>query len=152
MHGLHLMLHWSRTQQSIALSSAEAEVNALCKGAQEGLAARNMSVEMGIPLALKLRTDASAAVGILSRQGVGRVKHLQVRQLWMQERIRDEEMKLIKIPRELNPADLMTHHWNEREGNQHLINLKVIRRGPLKRGAPEGGVIGDHAFVQSSLV
>ena len=86
-----------------------------------------------------MKTDASAAVGILSRQGVGRIKHLQIRQLWIQERLKNEERKMIKIPRNINMSDLMTHHWNERDGLSHMSNLKVIRRGHCKSSAPEGG-------------
>ena len=149
MKGSHLMAHWARTQQVIALSSAEAEVNALCKGAQEGLAAKSLSEEVGTPLALKLRTDASAAVGILSRQGVGRVKHLQVRQLWMQERVHEGDLKLIKIPRAVNYSDVMTHHSTEREGEEHMRGLNIVRRGHHKCGAPEGGgVKTDLAYVR----
>ena len=37
MRGRHLIVHWSRTQQLVALSSAEAELNAAVKAAQEGL-------------------------------------------------------------------------------------------------------------------
>ena len=35
MRGGHLIVHWSRTQQLVALSSAEAELNAAVKAAQE---------------------------------------------------------------------------------------------------------------------
>ena len=31
LHGTHLLLHWSRTQAGVALSSAEAELNATLK-------------------------------------------------------------------------------------------------------------------------
>merc|ERR1712127_289104 len=73
MNGNHLILHWSRTQQTIALSSAEAELNAMCKGGQEGLAATIMAGEVGLIVTLRIRTDASAAVAIIQRQGSGRV-------------------------------------------------------------------------------
>ena len=37
MRGKHLIVHWSRTHQLIALSSTKAELNAAVKAAQEGL-------------------------------------------------------------------------------------------------------------------
>ena len=86
LRGDHLLMHWSRTQQVVALSSAEAELHGLCKAASEGLAARNMSIELMAPLPLQLRTDSSAARGIIQRQGCGKVKHLDVKSLWIQER------------------------------------------------------------------
>ena len=35
--GQHLLTHWSRTQTCVALSSGEAELNAMFKAASEGL-------------------------------------------------------------------------------------------------------------------
>ena len=139
MRGKHLLMHWSRTQQTVALSSAEAELNALCKGAQEGLGAKTMTEEIGVPEELSMRTDASAAVGILNRQGTGRIKHLQISQLWLQEKIKDQVLKLFRIPRNINIADLLTHHWSEREGGIHLSAMHVVRRRLRECGAPEGG-------------
>ena len=86
-----------------------------------------------------MRTDASAAVGILSRQGTGRIKHLQIRQMWLQEKVKDQDLKLIKIPRSINVADLLTHHWNEKDGLVHMSGMHIVRRGPRNCGAPEGG-------------
>ena len=128
MNGAHLILHWSRTQQTIALSSAEAELNAMCKGGQEGLAAIIMAGEVGLNVTLRIRTDASAAVGIIQRQGSGRVKHLQIRQLWLQEKARNGEVHFSKIPRAVNFSDLLTHHWNEKDGNTHLTGMSAVVR------------------------
>ena len=47
MRGKHLLLHWSRTQQTVALSSAEAELNAALKGGSEALGLRDLLVELG---------------------------------------------------------------------------------------------------------
>ena len=46
MKGEHLLLWWSRTQQLIALSSAEAELNASIKAGIESLGVANMSREL----------------------------------------------------------------------------------------------------------
>ena len=128
MNGNHLILHWSRTQQTIALSSAEAELNAMCKGGQEGLAATIMAGEVGLSINLRIRTDASAAVGVIQRQGSGRVKHLQIRQLWLQEKSRDGDILFNKIPRAVNFSDLLTHHWNEKDGKTHLEGMSAVVR------------------------
>ena len=135
MYGSHLLLHWSRTQQSVALSSAEAELNAMCKGGQEGIAATVMAAELGCDKTLCMRTDASAAIGVIRRQGAGRVKHLQIKQLWLQEKARDEEIKFVKISRVVNFSDLMTHHWNEKDGKAHLGGMSAEIRGPRDHGA-----------------
>ena len=80
------MLSWSRTQQLVSLSSAEAELNASVKAAQEGLALKHLAQELGDPVWLRLRGDSSANDGILKRSGTGKVKHLSVRRLWLQEK------------------------------------------------------------------
>ena len=84
LRGDHLLLHWSRTQRVVSLSSAEAELHGLCKGASESLASMNMSHELYMPLLLRLLADSSAARGIIQTKGCGKVKHLDVKSLWIQ--------------------------------------------------------------------
>ena len=79
--GKHLLSHWSRTQTCVALSSAEAELNAMLKTACEGLNLKHLLEEIGMNLDLHLKGDSSASHGTLQRLGTGRVKHLETRQL-----------------------------------------------------------------------
>ena len=130
MRGSHLITHWCRTQQCVALSSCEAELNGICKASAEGLGAKNLSVELGVPEDLILRTDASAAVGVIQRQGAGKVKHLQVKQLWVQELERSKEIAIKKVSREVNWSDMLTHHWTANEGERMMAGMSLIRRGP----------------------
>ena len=58
-----------------------------------------------------MKTDASAARGVILRQGVGKVRHLQVKQLWLQENVAAGELTIVKIPRANNCADALTHPW-----------------------------------------
>ena len=109
--GAHLLTHWSRTQSCIALSSGEAELNAMLKAASEGLQLQYLLQEIGERKELHLRGDSSASHGTLQRLGSGRVKHLQTRQLWLQEKVFNNELTVEKIPRQQNWADLMTHGW-----------------------------------------
>ena len=98
MKGSHLMSYWARTQQVIALSSAEAELNAICKAAQEGLGSKQFAEELDCHEELEVKTDAAAAIGITLRQGTGRIKHLEVKQLWVQEKVTAEKMKIVEVP------------------------------------------------------
>ena len=70
MYGSCLVAHWSRTQVSVALSSAEAELNAAVKVA---------CGHLGMPVTIKMFGDSSAMKGTLSRKGSGKVKHLEAR-------------------------------------------------------------------------
>ena len=140
MSGCHLLSQWSRTQQVVALSSGEAELHALCTCASEGLALRNICEDMGIEVKFEIWTDSSAAKGMVMRQGAGRVKHLDIKTLWIQEREKNGDLTVAKIPRLENVSDLLTHHWTEQEGLRHLNGMSVIRRSrPEVRIACEGG-------------
>ena len=110
MRGLHLIKHYSRTQKVVTLSSAEAELGGVVQGASEGLGSQAIARDLGIEADLTLLADSSAAIGICRRSGIGRVRHLAVGQLWVQERIRDKTLRLDKVAGEANPADIGTKH------------------------------------------
>ncbi len=55
-----------------------------------------------------LGTDSSAAKSFASRRGLGRMRHIEIRNLWLQKAVREGNVELSKIPGESNPADLMT--------------------------------------------
>ena len=112
----------------VSLSSAEAELHAICKCSLEGLCIANMCTELHQDCALRVLTDSSAAKGIVQRQGAGKVKHLDVKTLWVQEKEANGDLEVKKIPRLNNWSDLLTHHWTEAEGDRHLAGMGVERR------------------------
>eukprot|EP00973_Karenia_brevis_P006443 877245-Karenia_brevis.AAC.1 len=57
---------------------------------------------------VKLGTDRSAAKSFVCRRGLGKMIHLEIRDLWLQKEVCDGKLVVEKIPREENPADLMT--------------------------------------------
>ena len=122
MLGSHLLTHWSRTQTCVALSSGEAELNGLLKAASEGLSIMYLLSEIGINVELQLKGDSSAAQGTLQRVGSGRVKHLETRQLWLQEKIQQGIVKVSKVPRSENWADVLTHAWQSTDV-RHFANM-----------------------------
>ena len=121
-----MIAHWSSTQSIVALSSAEAELNALVKLASEALGVRNMFYEHGKEFTIIALTDSSASNGILHREGCGKVKHLEARQLWLQSHVEDKKIDVQKIPREVNCADCLTHHWSIADGSKHLEMMKLF--------------------------
>ena len=83
----------------------------MLKAACEGLQVVHIMKEVGEELELCLRGDSTASHGTLQRLGTGRIKHLQTRQLWLQERVKEGDVAIEKVPREVNWADLLTHSW-----------------------------------------
>ena len=59
---------------------------------------------------LQVLTDSSAAKGIASRRGLGKVRHVEVNQLWVQEKVADGSIELNKVGGEANLADALTKH------------------------------------------
>ena len=110
-NGTHSIIWWCNLQARIALSSCEAELNASFKGAIGALNAQRLADVCGDNPSLQLRTDASAARGVIMRQGVGKIRHLHVKQLWLQETVAAGELTITKIPRCDNWSDALTHPW-----------------------------------------
>ena len=77
---------------------------------------------------LVVKTDASAARGVVERSGAGRVKHLSAKQLWAQCKVARGEMSVPNIPSAENFSDLPTHHWSAAEGAAFYPGLGVVRR------------------------
>ena len=81
------MKSWCSTQSIASLSSGEAEYYGIVKGASIGLGLRIMMRDFGVDMTIRINTDASAAKGIARRRGLSKVRHIEVNQLWIQDRI-----------------------------------------------------------------
>ena len=114
LFGGHLVGHWSKLQNSPAPSSGEAELNAASKGLSEVLSIRHLLEQMNRRVEILHYLDASAAKGTLLRKGAGKIKHLEVRQLWCQHVVEKFDIKVVKIPRRVNLADNLTHAMSGR--------------------------------------
>ena len=89
------MKSWAKTQTVIATSSCEAEYYGLVKGISQALGLRSMLKDIGIEVKVHAKTDASAAKGIAMRRGMGKVRHIEVNQLWVQEKVAQGIVKVI---------------------------------------------------------
>ena len=124
-----VVMHWSKTQANVALSSAEAELNASVKGLSELIGIHNLISEtLGVQTNLALCTDASACKGMLLRHGTGKVKHLSVKQLWSQEVVGCYNVQVHRVAREANPADMLTHSVTFPIAEKQLAAVNFERR------------------------
>ena len=114
-------------------------MNAQVKAISELLGIRNAAADMGFHGGSKVFGDSSAAQGILTRKGVGKVKHLEVKHLWVQERVHDGVVIPIKLPRAVNIADLLTHPCSAPEMWKHLSKSGIEVRVAQLPCLPEGG-------------
>jgi hypothetical protein len=126
LHGAHLIGHWSKTQVGIALSSCEAELNSALKMGTELIGLKHTLSEWGVQINLRLHADSSPLKGLLERRGTGKIKHLEMKQLWLQEKVRAGEIEFLKVPRKDNSSDALTHHWTRAEGADHFGRIGII--------------------------
>ena len=108
------ILSYSRTQGSPALSSAEAEGYALGSGA--------CAKELSFDLKLVVYSDSTATISQHSKLGLGRMKHVELRFLFVKDLVKREKLSLCKIPGTENPADLGTKMLDVAT-HRHLCNL-----------------------------
>ena len=137
MLGFHLVKHWSKTQTTVALSSAEAELTGICSGAANGLGFQALAKDLGIPLSLTVLTDAAAAVGICRRKGLGKVRHLATADLWVQDRVKNKYFVLERVPGVDNPADILTKHVDQALLAKHSEFLGLRQEAGRAASAPK---------------
>ena len=68
-------------------------------------------MDMGIELEVRVHTERA----IVTRRGLGKVGHIAVNELWMQEKINNGTVSIHKIINQFNLADLMTKYLSKDE-------------------------------------
>ena len=86
----------------------------MTKCATQTLSMIQLMQDFNIVLKGVVHTDSSAALGIVSRVGIGRTRHFQVQYLWLQERVMENDLRPVKIGGKFNVSDLMTKYFKER--------------------------------------
>ena len=103
---------YSRGQTTIAQSSGEAEFYGAASVINEAIGLSGIYDELGIPMTIVLQLDSTAAIGMIQRRGTGRARHMDLRHLFLQERLRDGTIGAIeKIDTSVNLADVGTKHF-----------------------------------------
>ena len=106
-----MLLHSSsRTQKSVTLSSSEAEYNSAVAATCDALyllACLN-HVSNNAPSKVYLGIDNSSARAIMSRSGVARMRHLQGKLLWCQQKVSEGSLVVFPVSTTVNPSDLGT--------------------------------------------
>ena len=85
MRGGHCLKVWAKRQQVVALSTADSELYAAVKTASEALGIRSMPKSMGIQCGLNPHLDAAHTLCLVNRRGLGKAKHIDMQNLWVQE-------------------------------------------------------------------
>ena len=135
--GTHTLKHWATTQPTKALSSGEAELVGILKAASMGLGFQSLASDLGLTLQLHIHSDSSAAIGIARRRGLGKVRHIAVGDLWIQERLRNNDFQIHKVLGSQNPADICTQFTDRATLDKMLAILCLEQEAGRADSAPK---------------
>ena len=132
MRGLHAIKFWSRTQQCVSTSSAESELIALAKGVSELRGLQHRAREWALLGKGVAVADSSAALGFVARAGAGRLRHVKLAMLWLQEQSKEGcelgRVEFWKVAGVLNPADCLTKPLAREALDRYLSDMGFERR------------------------
>ena len=101
----------------------------MVKGACNAMGIRGVFQDVGVEHAIVLYTDSSTAKGISSRRGLGKVRHIELSELWLQDQVARGRIAVRKIRGEDNFSDSLTKHSNQER-------IKQTMNGALQRIVP----------------
>ena len=130
----------SCTQQTVTLSSAEAELMALSSGMAEALHVQQLLEELQTGMCttafnynnsnkkcITLYTDSTCATSLASKLGVNRrSRHIALRYLWIQDLRQAGEVDIKRVATHENPADIYT---------------KLLPAPVLRKHLPQNGLL-----------
>ena len=135
MIGGNFLKGWSRTQSNVTSSSAEAELIALVKCTQECMGIQSLLRDWGEEATATLYADSSAALAIAKRKGAGKLRHINVSALWIQDVQDREGAEYAKILGTENPADLMTKYLARDKIDKHMSTVgQAFQQGRADKG------------------
>ena len=134
--GSCLIKHWSKTQSTISLSSGEAELHGIAYGAAQALGLQSLLKDLGWRVRIRLHSDATAAIGICRRKGIGKIRHLATTDLWIQDKVRSKVIELCKVLGTDNPADVLTKYVSRQTMDSALQKVGLFAMSGRPACAP----------------
>ena len=86
---------------------------------------QSVASDLGFKWHLQLLADASAAIGICRRRGLGKVRHVHVADLWVQDKLKSGAFDLVKTPGNDNLADALTKYMDRTTMTKHLTGMFI---------------------------
>ena len=132
---------WGSTKNVTALSSGEADYYAITKGASQGMGVRSMLKDFKVngvsDHAIEIKEDSTAAKEIASRRGLGKLKHVDIKELWIQEKVASGDLKITKVLGTVNLADALTTYCDQHVVNYHLEHTDQQVKGDRHELMPQ---------------
>ena len=81
--------------------------------------------------------DSSAAIGIANRKGIGKMRHVRVGMMWIQEKSEEGELEFNTIEGERNPADMMTKNLTKSSIGMYMTEMYQIYEEGRAKSSPK---------------
>ena len=106
------------------LSVAEAELCAAIRAGCEAIGVASLMVDLGLPRPkIVLKLDSASAKAIAERKGCGKLRHIQIRLLWLKSEVLAGTVRMVKVAGVHSPADIATKPVSADDGARHISNL-----------------------------
>ena len=141
-----LVSSWSRTQKSIALSSCESEYLSAVSGGAEALYVSRLwsfLVEKEVQAKISCRAFSQ-------RQGVGRLKHVETKYLWLQQQIKSGSLEMDGVATVLNISDLGTKKLTKVRRCFLMYLIGLVEFDPSTKSYVPAGEDEFNLFMQKS--
>ncbi len=112
----------SHLQCTVADSPNTAEYIGICEAAVAAMGIKNLLVEMGTDPGTPLIYKDNDGARQLAMSGMGqkRARHLEIKHHFVQDLCRNENIKVIRLPGEDQPADLLTKGSHTAKAHDYL--------------------------------
>ena len=106
------------------------------QGASVALGFWSMAADLGEDVRIRLYTDSVAALGIIGRRGLGKVRHLETGYLWLQDLVAKKKIGVAKVKGIENSADLGTKCLRSEDVDKHFRFLRYYKEDGRSTVAP----------------
>ena len=127
------MIHASnRRQKSISLSSCESELHGSLAAVQEGIFLKRVLERLcGSEVLLQHRVDSSSCRAVISKQGLPKLRHVEIAFLWIQEKLKMGESVTGAISTKFCPPDLLTKPTGGARTKLLCYMMGVVQNGEV---------------------
>ena len=101
-----------------------------------------MCRDLGFHYDVQVHFDATAAIGIARRRGLGKIRHLDCTDLWVQEKVRSGAVTLTKILGTEQPTDPFTKYRDRPLMDKAMASLNLRYATGLAKSAPDTMGVG----------
>jgi len=118
-----------RGQEHRSLSASPAQrqnSNAIVTGATESIYVQTLLSELDYQVGIRIRTDSSAAAAFAQKPGLGRLKHVQLREDFLKDLVTEGVVVLEKVKGTANCSNVLTKPVQAAELEQDLAGVPTF--------------------------